>query len=583
MIEHVTGDAVVLVDEDLTGHEIAAYLPDAAEPTGYRVVPATVTGPGGFRIDGVPEDVEYVLRFAPPGEPAAYFVTSARELDLGHAVAGRPDAVAASAPQPVTLELADLQAWQAGDRLIATSYRTGTECAVPAPAVGAIEVDATFDWAEPACRGAALLDDAAGDRLEVAHVRSAGQVDSLGRLRATERTVDLFETGGVTMAAGAPATISGALVQVSEDQLVRFGFSRTMFDAGHDPRTALVPASARVEVMASAGAERGVVLGPPIAAVTFADWSRDAALTSTLEVPAGDGFDAALPRVHLQSYARRRTLRRPDTTGAAHLDAETRIARWFAPPVPSGPSIGPPTNLTVGGRPGAEGGGLRLTGPGPITVDWITVATASEYELTVLRADDEAGTTRLVPVATLTSAASILDVPAEVFAGGTWFAFRLTVRQNGTLYAEGRLRARTLPSGSAAAVSGLYRIGATCGDGVPGPDEECDPGDADTPACDLDCTIPLCGDGYRNAAANEPCDTIDDSFACDDDCTVPVCGDGHTNPNLEDCDDGNLPDTGNGCSTGCKANNVCGDGVVQGAIEDCDPPGPACGPDCRAL
>jgi len=62
-----------------------------------------------------------------------------------------------------------------------------------------------------------------------------------------------------------------------------------------------------------------------------------------------------------------------------------------------------------------------------------------------------------------------------------------------------------------------------------------------------------------------------------------VCGDGHRNRNLEDCDDGDVTDGGNGCSVLCKANNLCGDGVVQDAIEGCDPPGPACSPVCDPL
>jgi cysteine-rich repeat protein len=370
---------------------------------------------------------------------------------------------------------------------------------------------------------------------------------------------------------------------VTERENIPFVFSRTMFDAGHDPQTALVVGSARAALHASFGLPHGVLLGPPIASARFDDWSRDGALSSSIPVFAGDDFFALLPRVYLQTYARRRTLKRPDSTTPGHLDAETVAVREHVTPVPSGPNIGPAINLTIAEQPGAAGGRIRLTGGGPIAVDWITVATATQYELTVLRADDDAGTTRFVPVATLSSAASMLELPAEVFAGGTWFAFRLSVLRNGTLYADGRLRGRDFPYGHAQSVSGVFRVDATCGDGTPGDGEDCDPGDVETPACDLDCTIPLCGDGLRNAAANELCDTIADSFACDDDCTLPVCGDGHLNPNLEDCDDGNIPDTGNGCSTMCKANNVCGDSIVQDAVEECDPPGPTCTANCRDL
>lgn len=583
-IEHVTADAVVPVDEDLAGYTIQAYLRDEEEPTGYRVVTGAQTELGRFRIDGVPEDVEYTLKLVPPGSTVAYyFVTSRRELDLGHAVGGRPDGVPVTRTQNVQLQLTDLQAWQAGDRLVATTYHTATECEVPGPAVGAGAVDVTFDWSGPACVAPALVDASAGDRIEVAHVRSTGQFDGSGRYQLATATVDLFEATGVTMSAGAPTMVTGAFAQVTQDTLIPFVYSRSMFDAGHDPQTALVPSAARAALHASFGLPHGILLGPPIAAARFDDWSRDGALSSSLDVAAGDDFGALLPRVYVQDYARRRTLMRPDSTTPGYLDVETRSSRPYVTPVPSGPNIGPAINLTIGEQLASSGGRFRLTDPGPIGIDWITVATATRYELTVLRADDDAGTTRFVPVASLSSAASILEVPAEVFTGGTWFAFRLTVQRNGTLYADGRLRAQDFPYSAAQSVSGLFRIDATCGDGATGAGEDCDSGDLESGACDLDCTIPLCGDGYRNALAFEVCDTITDSFACDDDCTLPVCGDGHVNPNLEDCDDGNIPDTGNGCSTMCKANNVCGDSVVQDAIEECDPPGPACTVNCRNL
>ena len=54
-----------------------------------------------------------------------------------------------------------------------------------------------------------------------------------------------------------------------------------------------------------------------------------------------------------------------------------------------------------------------------------------------------------------------------------------------------------------------------------------------TAECDLDCSLPVCGDGLRNAAAGEACDSIIDATGCDADCTLPVCGDGHRNANLE--------------------------------------------------
>lgn len=52
---------------------------------------------------------------------------------------------------------------------------------------------------------------------------------------------------------------------------------------------------------------------------------------------------------------------------------------------------------------------------------------------------------------------------------------------------------------------------AVCGDGFPKTQgantEECDTGGkVDSPTCDFNCTLPVCGDGHRNSAAGEMCE-----------------------------------------------------------------------------
>ena len=104
------------------------------------------------------------------------------------------------------------------------------------------------------------------------------------------------------------------------------------------------------------------------------------------------------------------------------------------------------------------------------------------------------------------------------------------------------------------------------------------------PASRNNCSMPLCGDGLRNAAAGEQCDFVRDAQGCDTDCTLPMCGDGRFNPAVEDCDDGTAADEGNGCSTQCRFNNQCGDAVVQPHGEECDTGGNSanCDGDCTA-
>ncbi|NVB82024.1 MAG: DUF4215 domain-containing protein [Kofleriaceae bacterium] len=57
--------------------------------------------------------------------------------------------------------------------------------------------------------------------------------------------------------------------------------------------------------------------------------------------------------------------------------------------------------------------------------------------------------------------------------------------------------------------------------------------------------------------------------ACRTNCQPAHCGDGVIDQ-PEGCDDADVLDTGNGCSTQCQRNSVCGDGQVQALFEACD-------------
>lgn len=119
----------------------------------------------------------------------------------------------------------------------------------------------------------------------------------------------------------------------------------------------------------------------------------------------------------------------------------------------------------------------------------------------------------------------------------------------------------------------------TCGNGYPDPDEICDEG-GDTAACDADCSLPSCGDGYVNEQADEECDSAGESASCNSDCTLTECGDGIINITAgEVCDDiGESAD----CNVNCTSSE-CGDGVVNATDdEDCDDAGESvnCNADC---
>ncbi|HWO26070.1 MAG TPA: DUF4215 domain-containing protein [Kofleriaceae bacterium] len=123
---------------------------------------------------------------------------------------------------------------------------------------------------------------------------------------------------------------------------------------------------------------------------------------------------------------------------------------------------------------------------------------------------------------------------------------------------------------------------ARCGDGIIAVDaagfgkEQCDGGALDhtsarpveTAACNLDCTISMCGDGRVNGHAGERCDDGNaiSGDGCDSNCEPTGCGNGIVT-GAEACDDGNAIN-GDGCDSNCKPSG-CGNGVVSPG-EQCD-------------
>ncbi|MCP4448146.1 MAG: hypothetical protein GY811_22835 [Myxococcales bacterium] len=113
---------------------------------------------------------------------------------------------------------------------------------------------------------------------------------------------------------------------------------------------------------------------------------------------------------------------------------------------------------------------------------------------------------------------------------------------------------------------------ATCGDSfVQDGVEDCDSGGVAVVDCDVDCTLPECGDGDLNMASGEECDDGDDidNNECRNDCTAAVCGDGILVAGLEDCDDGNILACGT-CSTDCTVGGalVAATGLVTPSAPD---------------
>ncbi|HZJ66246.1 MAG TPA: hypothetical protein VFD36_22225, partial [Kofleriaceae bacterium] len=114
-------------------------------------------------------------------------------------------------------------------------------------------------------------------------------------------------------------------------------------------------------------------------------------------------------------------------------------------------------------------------------------------------------------------------------------------------------------------------------DGVHG--EQCDNSAAnnDNADCTANCQVSVCGDNLHNTAGPahaEGCDDGNrvDSDECNNACVARSCGDGILNPNApanEQCDNGTANSDTGPCLTNCRT-ATCGDGHTEAGVEECD-------------
>jgi len=568
-----TGMADTPVDQSAT--IIQALLPDAAEPTGFRVVSGSGQADGTFRIDNVPDGMEYVLKIG-----KQYFVTTVHSVEQRFDIPQRcaPAPAVASSPTPVTFNIGGMQTFQSGPDGVFDSieidsfnllYQGQTETSN-----GASTFAKAFDWSTQGgnfFNGTKPLPDASAmDDLTVQHLRTDQITSGAKRKHSFTHLVDILQRTDVTLTNGTPAAINGTFVQATANKSVLFSVTRGSFDSLFDPLTE--QPSLSVTLLAQPVAIN-FGLGT-LAGVSFDDWSRSTSLTESVTVNYADPMPASWQRMITVVYDRRRLMLLPNTTIPILLGSGHSRTFAFTGGTPSlSPTMAAPTNVVFGGADAAAGGKLMFDGVKPVTVAWNAVGSAKVYRLLVFRLFANGAQTRFGTQAIMVTTKTSVDIPAEVFSGSEFFYFILDAVQTPADYASGALIANGLPEQIAGFSSGMFRLSAKCGNGAVDTGEECDTS-GESATCDVDCTLRKCGDGLRNAAAGEACDTVFETPGCDADCTAAVCGDGVVNRQaLEDCDDGNTVDNGNGCSAGCKFNNVCGNGVVQAQAEQCDSSG----------
>jgi cysteine-rich repeat protein len=109
-----------------------------------------------------------------------------------------------------------------------------------------------------------------------------------------------------------------------------------------------------------------------------------------------------------------------------------------------------------------------------------------------------------------------------------------------------------------------------CGDGIVEEPEECDLGELNDTGmyCTGECTSNVCGDGY--VGPGEACDdgNLDNGDLCTSECGPASCGDGKLQGG-EQCDAGKDNSETGACLPSCQL-ATCGDLFIQAGVETCD-------------
>jgi cysteine-rich repeat protein len=430
---------------------------------------------------------------------------------------------------------------------------------------------ATLDWSEFAIN-AALPDGAAGDDLHVFHYRFDTVLDSAAQRKYPSRhLLDWFQATDATLQDRVARTISGAFQPTTPDKMVSFSVDRDLFDAGRGGTTS---SDLVIEITANPRGHEGFNAAM-LASFILDDRSHSASPIQTVTNRSyADPFPESWKRTVSVSTFPLRALRYPDPSSTGFLDTArltgfNEVVSPYTGTVDAVP-VPLPTNVKIGGVDFLEGGAIAFDGQRPVTVTWDAVPSARTYRLDIRRLNRPGAGSRTTSIATIRTAGTSLEIPAALLSDGPFFAFILNATRSPFDYGTGDISATGTPRANSAVASGRFRLSASCGDATVQAAEDCDDG-RETATCNIDCTVPFCGDGLRNAAAGEACDTVEDALGCDSDCSLAVCGDGHPNQVVEDCDDGNTTDDGDGCGANCKFNNTCGNNIPELAAEQCDP------------
>jgi hypothetical protein len=472
----------ITATEDFTGLVIqraTALIPNAGANGGFdaHVSETTASGPV---IRDVPLGTTYTLDVEAAFGRAVY-VTDARDLDFKFYELGRHNPAQPTTATPLTVEVANMTAWQDGDRLgfycarvAAFAGVTQTQVGVSGwPEVGDTSLALTVDWSTVDTgffhdRKTPLIDGNLGDRLVVVHERRRGSSNDY----PYETILETAAFASFTQSDGAARTVSAA-------------FSTTPQDAVHiklrQPEFVRYATDIHPDAMVPGGFVGGIdVRAQPADPLRKRMFGHSLSPVFTLFVAAGAEIDLGqmvYPRVpsswsqwlHASHdfmierdtpFGIKQTVRSviattlPITPGSPSTDVVTAVA----------PRISPPRSATLNGAVLSAPHSVPYQPTGaPIEIGWeeplLVTAAPTSYALTIYqlaRTGDEVTQTAIAAIA-VPPKARALSIPWQLFPGTGAYYVVLTA-----IAAEGEHDPKlTGPSGTDSAadvVSGILSL-----------------------------------------------------------------------------------------------------------------------------
>lgn len=202
---------------------IALLVPDDS-PTGYTTFPITLGPDNTFTVEGVPNGSYFLqLDFRYLFDPAVYsnlYEMTADSPDLSVVSAARPDLARVTTRTPVTLDITNMQPWQAGNHFLISSSqgdvyeRPLLARLTPPPSPGDTSYIGVFDWSRASTvANTPGLPAAAQDDVVFFNQRSTlsiGEGDSAAELRYASRYARLTD---FTVTDGMPSTLMASLIE----------------------------------------------------------------------------------------------------------------------------------------------------------------------------------------------------------------------------------------------------------------------------------------------------------------------------------------------------------------------------------